>query len=225
MNSKNCIRCGVSSDNAYFEYIFNTNGTPKSYRSRCYQCRHLGQIVTQNIETLKPSNKELIITDICDKEYCWYTGRLLDKKIESNGKNILVCEQLYLLKNGISDREFNKIINYLKIFSKIKQKRRIQPFESLKITSQEYLKNLAHESGLSLEKINQLRYNQSDCCYLSNILIIWTPGKWNSGTIKNNKLVIQFFSKLQKIMTDEDIKELLNDIIKHDKCYELDTTK
>lgn len=242
MDSKNCMRCGVSSNNAYFEYIFNANGTPKSYRSRCYQCRHPGQIVPQNInnilpvvteynyeeayeEALKSINKESIITDICNEEYCWYTGRLLDKKIDSNSKNILVCNELHWLKGDISDRDFDKIINYLKIFSKRKQRRRVQPFKRLTIDSQEYLRKLADESDLSLEEINELRNNQADCCYLSNILMIWTPGKWNCGTISNNKLVIPFFSKLQKRMTDEAIKELLNDIITHDKCSELDTTK
>lgn len=236
MNEKTCIKCGVSSNNAKFEYILNTDGTPKSYRSRCYNCRHPDkkELKQANIinnysisvnpdEYLEPVNK-IEINDLdynIDDNYCYYTGVLLNNNrydkyskkemILNNKKRINVCLAIELLKGSMSDRDFNKIINYLKIFEK-SRKRKIILHDNLSDNSKEYLTKLSTDNN-DLD-IEQIRINQGDCCYLSGIRMIWDKHKWHKGIIYKNDeneycLVIPLFSKLKKIMNDNEIKELL----------------
>jgi hypothetical protein len=231
---KNCLRCGVSSNDERFEFILNIDKTPKAYRSRCYYCRHPNQKKEKiKINSPKTTTSFIQIDDIEEEEelitnnessHCWYTGLQSDKLEEiklSEGEHkiVKVHPNVIYLKGNMSDRNFNKIISYLKIYSKKKDcKRRIKPFEKLSTSQQEYLMLLAFENNISLDNINQMRIDQNDCCYLSNVLMTWDPKKWNKGVIENNKLVIPLFSKLEKIMTYEDIKDLLNRLIMYDKC-------
>lgn len=245
LREKKCLKCGVSSNNARFDYILNRDGTPKAYRSRCYDCKHHVKRTSQptmvinktsvsvlDNENLSPAMERIEINDIDDSdEYCYYTGILLDTEVSEyqkkemilkDNKKVYVCSAIKLLKGSMSDRDFNKIINYLKVFSK-SRKRRITPFDKQSDTFKEYLQNISDDNNLSIKDLDDLRREQGDCCYLSNIRMTWESSKWNRGILTKNKddkycLAIPLFSKLKRSMTEDTIKDILQALIKHDKC-------
>lgn len=242
---KKCLRCGVSTNDARFDYILNPNGTPKGYRSRCYNCKNnielpvlipttiinTCSVSVINTENLEPVIKKIEINDIEDNEHCYYTGILLTdcndneyqkKEITlNNGKKVNVCLAIELLKGSMSDSDFNKIINYLKVFSK-SRKRRITPFDKQSDKCKEYLQKISNDNNFTSDELDNIRGIQGDCCYLSNIKMSWDQSKWNRGVLLKNKdneycLMIPLFAKLKKRMTEDVINNILQELIKHDK--------